>query len=139
ACGYTGATLFGVNTGLRGATLAGVLNQSRARLLVVGQRFAEEVECVRGDLKHLGAEQILVLRTEPDRRLDGVDLADAVASEIGSPERALDPPGVDVDPTAVLIVIYTSGTTGLPKGINNNHLKMLGIGMVVSGRLGLGT
>src|SRR5438552_19200783 len=37
ACGYVGATLFGVNTGLRGATLAGVLNQSRARLLVVDQ------------------------------------------------------------------------------------------------------
>ena len=32
ACGYLGYTLFGVNTGLRGATLAGVLNQSRARL-----------------------------------------------------------------------------------------------------------
>src|SRR5690348_4937160 len=34
-CGYLGATLFGVNTGLRGDTLAGVLNQSRARVLVV--------------------------------------------------------------------------------------------------------
>src|SRR4029453_11302819 len=29
-CGYTGSTLFGVNTGLRGDTLAGVLNQPRA-------------------------------------------------------------------------------------------------------------
>ncbi|MBW2399333.1 MAG: AMP-binding protein, partial [Deltaproteobacteria bacterium] len=27
-CGYAGLTLFGVNTGLRGETLAGVLNQS---------------------------------------------------------------------------------------------------------------
>jgi fatty-acyl-CoA synthase len=39
---------------------------------------------------------------------------------------------------APLMVIYTSGTTGLPKGINNNHFKLLGIGMVVSGNLGLG-
>ena len=30
-CGYGGLTLFGVNTGLRGDTLAGVLDQSRAR------------------------------------------------------------------------------------------------------------
>jgi len=39
---------------------------------------------------------------------------------------------------ASVIVIYTSGTTGLPKGINNNHFTMLGIGMVVSSNLGLG-
>ena len=138
ACGYVGATLFGVNTGLRGATLEGVLNQSRARLLVVDQRFAAEVEHVRGELKHLGPEQIVVLRTQPDRPLEGTDLAEALAAEVGPPERALDAPALDVSPTAVLIVIYTSGTTGLPKGIQNNHLKMLGIGMVVCGRLGLG-
>src|SRR5262250_1049905 len=46
-CGYAGLTLFGVNTGLRGDTLAGVLNQSRARLLVVDQRLWPEVERVR--------------------------------------------------------------------------------------------
>jgi fatty-acyl-CoA synthase len=34
-------------------------------------------------------------------------------------------------------VIYTSGTTGLPKGINNNHLKLCATGMVVSANMGL--
>src|SRR6185369_6003828 len=34
-------------------------------------------------------------------------------------------------------VIYTSGTTGLPKGINNNHLKLCGTGMLVSSNMGL--
>ncbi len=138
ACGYLGTTLFGVNTGLRGATLAGVLNQSRARLLVVDQRFEAEVERVRGELRHLGPEQILYVRTQPDRPLAGQELAACVAAEVGAPEKALDAPAVDVDPTAVLIVIYTSGTTGIPKGINNNHLKMLGIGMVVSSQLQIG-
>ena len=38
-CAYAGLTLFGVNTGLRGEVLAGVLNQSRARLLVVDERL----------------------------------------------------------------------------------------------------
>ncbi len=38
-CAYAGLTLFGVNTGLRGETLAGVVNQSRARLLVVDERL----------------------------------------------------------------------------------------------------
>jgi fatty-acyl-CoA synthase len=34
-------------------------------------------------------------------------------------------------------VIYTSGTTGLPKGIVNNHFKLLAIGLGVSRQLGL--
>ena len=46
-CAYAGSTLFGVNSGLRGDTLAGVLNQSRARLLVVDETLWPEVERVR--------------------------------------------------------------------------------------------
>src|SRR4029077_4008421 len=63
ACGYAGLTLFGDNTGLRGATLAAMLNQSRARLLVVDQRFEDEVERILPELTQLGAEQIVVVRT----------------------------------------------------------------------------
>jgi len=137
ACAYTGLTLFGVNTGLRGATLAGVVNQSRARLLVVDQRFEEEVERIRHELKHVGPEQILVVRTEADAPR-GQDLETCLQREVGPAEKSLDAPGVEVNPMASVIVIYTSGTTGLPKGINNNHFKMLGIGMVVSSNLGLG-
>ena len=37
-CAYSGYTLFGINTGLRGDTLAGVVNQSRARMLIVDER-----------------------------------------------------------------------------------------------------
>ena len=62
-CGYAGFTLFGVNSGLRGDTLAGVLNQSRARLLVVEERLWRELERVRGKLEHLAPENVLVLRT----------------------------------------------------------------------------
>jgi fatty-acyl-CoA synthase len=36
------------------------------------------------------------------------------------------------------MVIYTSGTTGLPKGINNNHMKLCFVGLGVSTNLGLG-
>jgi fatty-acyl-CoA synthase len=38
-CSYSGLTLFGVNTGLRGDVLRGVLNQSGARLLVVDEKL----------------------------------------------------------------------------------------------------
>ncbi len=137
ACAYGGLTLFGVNTGLRGETLAGVVDQSRARLLVVDQRLWPEVEQVRGRLRHVAPENILVLRTQGDA-FDAADLESALGSEVGPADTSLASPAVDVDATAPLMVIYTSGTTGLPKGINNNHFKLLGIGMVVSSNLGIG-
>jgi fatty-acyl-CoA synthase len=135
-CGYLGHTLFGVNTGLRGDTLAGLLNQSRARLLVVDQRFAGEVARVQGRLEHVAPENVLVLRTDPGAAVEGHDFLACVTNEVGA-LRSMDTPGVDVDFTRPLIVIYTSGTTGLPKGIVNNHMKMLAIGMAVSSNLAL--
>jgi acyl-CoA synthetase (AMP-forming)/AMP-acid ligase II len=135
---YAGVTLFGVNTGLRGDTLAGVVDQSHARLLVVDQRLWPEVERVRGRLAHVAPENVLVVRTEGGA-FDATALDDALRDEVGSPDASLEAPAVDVNPMAPLVVIYTSGTTGLPKGINNNHFKLLAIGMAVSGNLGLGT
>jgi fatty-acyl-CoA synthase len=136
ACGYGGLTLFGVNTGLRGPTLAGVLNQSGARVLVVDQRLLPELEKVRGELKHVAPENVLVVRTS-DGPLAAGELSRAVESEVGPLDRSLDAPAVDVQADHPLMVIYTSGTTGLPKGINNNHFKLLVIGNVVASNLGL--
>jgi fatty-acyl-CoA synthase len=138
ACGYTGFTLFGVNTGLRGDTLAGVLNHARARVLVVDQRLCGEVERVRGQLRHVAPENVLVVRTDPARPLEGHDLEACVAREVAPAGASLDAPAADVTPMTPLMVIYTSGTTGLPKGIINNHMKLLAIGMAVSSNLGLG-
>jgi fatty-acyl-CoA synthase len=136
-CGYQGHTIFGVNTGLRGDTLAGVVNQSRARLLVVDERFVEELDRVRPLLEHVAPENVLVLRTQSATSLGANDLTTAVTAETRAGSE-LDAPGVDVQPDAPFVVIYTSGTTGLPKGIINNHFKLLAIGMAVSQRLGLG-
>jgi fatty-acyl-CoA synthase len=137
-CGYAGLTLFGVNTGLRGETLAGVLNQSKARVVVVDQRFQHEVVRVAKQLKHVAPENIFVLRTDASAAVDGNDLAKALDKEVGPASKSLDAPAVDVDGTKPLMIIYTSGTTGLPKGIKNNHFKFLAIGMTVSGLLQLG-
>ena len=135
-CAYAGLTLFGVNTGLRGEVLAGVINQSRARVLVVGERFAPEVERVRGSLQHVAPENVLVLPTMGGAITPAQDLLACVTSEVGT--GAVDPPAIEVAPERNLMVIYTSGTTGLPKGINNNHFKLCGIGMAVSLNLGIG-
>ncbi len=137
-CAYAGLTLFGVNTGLRGETLAGVLNHSRARLLVVDERLLPEVERIRSGLKHVAAENILVRRDPGARTHAPDDLAGCLAREIGPESVSLDAPDVAVAPDSNLMVIYTSGTTGLPKGINNNHFKLLATGMAVSRNLELG-
>jgi fatty-acyl-CoA synthase len=135
-CAYAGLTLFGINTGLRGDVLAGVLNQSRARLLVIDERFWPELERVRGELKYLAPENILVLRTGTGAFDASADLRAALQSEVGG--GSLDVPAVTVTPDRNLMVIYTSGTTGLPKGINNNHTKLCAVGFAVSGTIGLG-
>src|SRR5690606_25007823 len=137
-CAYAGLTLFGVNTGLRGDTLAGVIEQSGARLLVVDERLLPEVERIADRLRSVPRENLLVLRTAGTSDLGGRDLLACVADEVAPAGASLDLPGVVVEPTRNLMVIYTSGTTGLPKGINNNHLKFFLIGKGVSGNLSLG-
>jgi fatty-acyl-CoA synthase len=137
-CAYGGLTLFGINTGLRGETLAGVVNHARARVLIVDERFLPELERVRGALETVAAENILVLRTGNGAVPPGADFRAAVASEVAPDGTSLDAPSVDVEGTTNLMIIYTSGTTGLPKGINNNHLKLLATGLGVSTQLELG-
>jgi fatty-acyl-CoA synthase len=137
-CGYAGLTLFGVNTGLRGDTLAGVLNQSGARLLVVDERLLPEVERVASQLVNIAPENLLVLRAQGETSVGERDLLDCISGEIAKFGESLDTPGVDVAPDSNLMVIYTSGTTGLPKGINNNHFKLLVIGQIVASNLELG-
>ena len=137
-CGFAGLTLFGVNTGLRGDVLAGVINQSRARVLVVGERLLPEVERVRAKLEHVAPENVLVLREPAGASLGASDLEECLALEVAKPGESLASPAVAVTPDRNLMVIYTSGTTGLPKGINNNHFKLLVIGLTVSRNLELG-
>jgi len=137
-CGVAGLTLFGINTGLRGDTLAGVLNHARARVLVVDERYLGEVDKVRDRLQHIPGENVLILRTEGGEVARSSDFVACLEAEVGPADASRPFPDVDVRPDANLMVIYTSGTTGLPKGINNNHMKLCATGMFVSSSLGLG-
>jgi len=137
ACGYGGHTLFGVNTGLRGETLAGVVNQAEPDVFVVDERLLPEVEKVAGDL-HVPSANRFVVRTVSTSSLGAEDLLAAVERDVGGLDVRRKAPTAEIGPESPLIIIYTSGTTGLPKGIINNHFKLLAIGMVVSGNLGLG-
>jgi fatty-acyl-CoA synthase len=135
-CAFGGHTLFGINTGLRGETLAGVLNHSRARVLVVDEKLWPEVERVKGQLTHLADEQILVLAPGGQPGASGRDWLTALEREVG-PATDAEAPDAKIEPTTNLIIIYTSGTTGLPKGINNNHAKLCFIGGAIARNLGL--
>ncbi|TFH24861.1 MAG: hypothetical protein E4H03_02440 [Myxococcales bacterium] len=136
-CGAAGLTLFGINTGLRGETLAGVLNQSEARVLVVDERIFSEVDRVRDQLGHIVPENILVLRTGDAEIPEDADYRACLDVEVGTDGSKLELPDVNVKPEDNLMVIYTSGTTGLPKGINNNHFKLCMVGALVSARMQL--
>ena len=137
-CAYAGLTLFGVNTGLRGDTLAGVLEHSGARVLVVDAALYPEVERIQGRLRRIAPENVLVLGAGAAGTSGAHDFEAHLSDEAGAPGTTLEAPGHAVDPSSNLMVIYTSGTTGLPKGINNNHLKFFLIGKVVAANLGLG-
>jgi len=137
-CGVAGLTLFGINTGLRGDTLAGVINHARARVLVVDERLLPEVEKVRGRLDTLPTENILVVPTQGGTMDAAANLSACLDREVGTADHDQTMPDVNTTPETNLMVIYTSGTTGLPKGINNNHMKLCFVGLGVSSNLGLG-
>ena len=82
-CAYGGLTLFGINTGLRGDVLAGVINHARARVLVVDEKLLPEVDRVRDQLTHVAAENILVLRTQGGPISRDADLVACVEAEVG--------------------------------------------------------
>jgi fatty-acyl-CoA synthase len=107
-------------------------------VLVVDERLLSEVDAITPQLAHLAAENILVVPNSPGGSAADRELSERLTDEIGKPEASRDAPSVDVRPDSNLMVIYTSGTTGLPKGINNNHMKLLLIGATVAGRLQLG-
>lgn len=137
-CAINGSTLFGINSGLRGEVLAGVINQSRSRLLVVDERSWPEAERILDQLETVPRENVLVLRSGGGDLDASMDYRACLDAEMGPATPDLEFPDVEVTPETNLMIIYTSGTTGLPKGINNNHLKLCMVGAVVSDHLGLG-
>lgn len=137
-CAIAGLTLFGVNTGLRGKTLAGVINQSRARVVVVDERFRDEFEKIREDLPEVEAGNVLYLRTAGGEIPALEDYLARLEGEVGPSGVSLPMPEVSVSPGDNLMIIYTSGTTGLPKGIINNNFKLCATGIGVATQLELG-
>ncbi|MEO8605313.1 MAG: AMP-binding protein [bacterium] len=112
-CGLAGAALVGLNPTRTGTALARDIEYADCQLILTETRYAEQLHAAIGDrlpvLLADGAEPSL------DAALAGVGDAD---------------PGIDVDPSTLLMIVFTSGTTKAPKGVLNSQgrLMMLGWG-----------
>ncbi len=134
AAGLSNSVLFAINTGFRGETLAGVINQASIRHLIVNEGAAAEVERIMGELSTLDPASILYAGREEEIAGRGYrNLERAVAGAGRVPRRYRAP----IDNFSPVIVIYTSGTTGMPKGVPCTHIKLVGAGFVVRNDTGL--
>jgi len=109
-----GAVAVPLNTLLKPADYAYLLNDSRAPVLVVDPSLVGQVLPVRGELKHL--RHVLVAG-------DGAEGLPTLAEAMGRASPRLDPADTSKDDAAFWL--YSSGTTGLPKGAVHLHHDMV--------------
>lgn len=127
--GLSNSILFAINTGFRGETLAGVINQANIIRLITNQGSAEEVERALPHVTVLGRGDILFAGGTEEAASRGYRHLEETVGEAVSPglRRSM----VPVDNFSPVIIIYTSGTTSLPKAVPCTHIKLVGAGFVV--------
>ncbi|TWF95613.1 long-chain-fatty-acid--CoA ligase [Saccharopolyspora dendranthemae] len=111
AASLIGAVNTVVNFRLAAEELVHVLNDSTARVVVVGSEFAGIVDEVRDRLPHL--REVILLGGEDDEYEERLAAADAVTEARES------------DPDECFLQLYTSGTTGWPKGAMLTQRSMM--------------
>ena len=114
AAGSLGAANAIINWRLAGDEIDYAVNDSGARVLVVGTELMPQIEKIRDRLTAVEK----VIEVTPDGTGDDeyeVWLADS--EPLARPD--------DVDPEDVCLVMYSSGTTGRPKGVMLTHTNMV--------------
>ena len=112
-----GAVNVAVNWRLAPAEMAAVIDDSRAKVLVVHPEFVPCLAAMESGLPSVSARRG-PRRPEDGRRCRGARRTSPAASatRTGSPDLPTTDPGYEGGPDDVSMQLYTSGTTGLPKG-----------------------
>jgi benzoate-CoA ligase family protein len=100
-----GAVAVPINTLLTPPEYEYLLNDSRARVLVVHERFLDKIVAVRGALRYL--EHVIIVGEGQQGYTRLPDLLEVESDDL-SP--------VDMSPDDAAFWLYSSGTTGFPKG-----------------------
>ncbi|OBI76992.1 long-chain-fatty-acid--CoA ligase [Mycobacterium sp. E740] len=103
-----------INFRLAADELDYVLNDSGAKLLVVGKELKPTVDKIRDKLTDV--EHIVEVTPEGEEG----DEYEAMLAAATPVER-----GDDVEPDDVAIIMYSSGTTGRPKGVELTHANLI--------------
>lgn len=110
ACATIGAVEVSINSAFRGEWLRHALTISKARVVVLSDRFlAQTLPCLEGT----GVETLLI--HDSGQVLPQSDVA--IITDPPSAESAAAPPPVTIGPHNTACVLYTSGTTGASKAV----------------------
>jgi long-chain acyl-CoA synthetase len=130
---YFGAAKIGMsvtplNTRLSDDELVYVINDSEAKLLIVGDGYEDRVQKIMHRL--VGITQWISFDNPAEGFLDYEKLLKAAS------DAEPDPDIYDVQEDDLVVLMYTGGTTGLPKGVMLSHRNVMTAG--ITSAIGMG-
>jgi long-chain acyl-CoA synthetase len=117
----TGAVNVAVNWRLAPEEMAGIVDDSRAKVLVVHPDFVPCLAGMASGLPHVSRVVVLGDPKANGNTRGAADLGRRVGYEDWLADRPDSDPGYEGAEEDVCLQLYTSGTTGLPKGVMLTH------------------